>query len=351
MNNIKETFGEAADLYSVLGLKNRDDAENAAKLRKAYFRKALVYHPDKTKEKNAEVAKAKFQAISFAYQVLKNPEKRAEYNDTGHVDEEHDDDNEDVNAANAGGNNWKDYFDLIFGKLTTNKIDQFALKYKCSEEEQRDVLQRYKEFKGDLNKMLEFVMLSNPVDCRRWLEDYIKPAIASGSVPDYNDMIQKSLKKVEKKIEKEQKKQQEKKKAAKTAKSKSASKKENQNPASSSEEEEEEEEEMTDEDATETESEDEEPVKATPAKSKKKAGPASSNKKRKATKAKPTKAKKKSKEDDLVAMIQANQSKRSGAAFFSDMAARYGAKMDEDPLGDDEFENIQARLKKNKRSR
>jgi DnaJ homolog subfamily C member 9 len=310
-----------------------------------------VYHPDKTTEKNSEVAKSKFQAISLAYQVLKNPDKRAEYNESGHVDEEDDDDEDDT--MRGATKNWKDYFDLIFGKLTTSKIDQFALKYKCSEEEQNDVLKHYKQFKGDLNKMLEFVMLSEPVDAKRWLEDYIQPAIDKGTVPDYKDMIQKSLQKVQKKIEKEQQKKQNNKSAS--------NKKKCRNPASDEDEdeedaEEEDAEEMTDDDATETESEGE-AVSSPPPKKKNGKTNTLPAKQSNATKAKPTKAKvnkkkAKSKEDDLVAMIQAKHSKRSGDAFFAGMAAKYGAQMDDDPLGDDEFEKIQSRLnKKKKRTR
>jgi curved DNA-binding protein CbpA len=45
MDHVRKAFGESADLYEALGLKDRDEAENPAKLRKAYFRKALLYHP------------------------------------------------------------------------------------------------------------------------------------------------------------------------------------------------------------------------------------------------------------------------------------------------------------------
>jgi len=356
MDHIRQVFGEDADLYQVLGLKSRDDGEDPAKLRKAYYRKALVWHPDKT-TKDPKESKDKFQAISFAYNVLKNPEKRQEYNETGHVDEEGDDDDA---TKEASFKTWKDYFDRIFGQVTVSKIDQFATKYKCSEEEQKDVLKEYKQRKGDLVKMLDFLMLSTELDAKRWMEDYIQPAIDNGSIPDYSAAANKALKKLQKKIDKQQEKENQ--------------KKENQKPDSEggSEEDEmddEEEEAMSD---SETESEDEEaiaspsPPKKTPAK--KKATPA--KKKVTATKAKPTKAKptkknakvnsaKKAskKEDDLVAMIQANQSKRSGGLFAS-IGARYGVTMeddsdnnnnnDDDPMNDEEFAKIQARMTKQK---
>jgi len=199
MDHIRQVFGEDADLYQVLGLKSRDDGEDPAKLRKAYYRKALVWHPDKT-TKDPKESKDKFQAISFAYNVLKNPEKRQEYNETGHVDEEGDDDDA---TKEASFKTWKDYFDRIFGQVTVSKIDQFATKYKCSEEEQKDVLKEYKQRKGDLVKMLDFLMLSTELDAKRWMEDYIQPAIDNGSIPDYSAAANKALKKLQKKIDKE----------------------------------------------------------------------------------------------------------------------------------------------------
>lgn len=367
MDHVQQAFGEDADLYQVLGLKDRDDAEHPAKLRKAYFRAALLYHPDKTQEANAEVAKEKFQAISFAYQVLKNAEQRAEYNDTGHVDENHDDDDN----KNKTQKDWKDYFDRIFGKVTKSKIDQFSLKYKCSEEEQRDVLKEYKRWKGDLVKMLEYVMLSTPLDAKRWVEDYIGPAVSDGSVPAHSAVVNKSLKKLEKKLEKEQGKTNAAKKGKATAGKAKSSKKENVKPESSDEddddEEEEEFEEMSEEEeddsATETEEDEEEvvakPVAAKPTK-KGASAAAATKKKVTATKAKPSKAKAskknaKGKEADLFAMVQANQASRSENLFAS-LGARYGVDMEEDddkdPLDDEAFERIQKKLgNKKKRAR
>ena len=345
MNHVHKAFGEDADLYQVLGIKDRDDAENPAKLRKAYFRQALVWHPDKTKEKDAEVAKDKFQAISFAYEVLKNPERRAEYNETGHVDDHADDDDDETN--DGGKKDWKDYFDLIFGKVSTSQIDAFAMKYKCSEEEQRDVLAEYKKWRGDLSKCMEYVMLSEPLDAKRWIEDYIKPAREAGTVPDYDKTLQKSMKKLEAKIEKEQKK---------AMKAKEKAKKENKKPESEDDEESDESVVVAQVDSDATESEDD-VVVASPVVEKKKKKNAQSKKasatKAKPTKAKPTKKKAKGggKEGDLFAMIQANQAKRAGGVFAS-LGARYGVSMDDDdPMGDDEFEKIQKRLNSKNRSR
>jgi len=93
---------------------------------------------------------------------LKDPNKRKEYDKHGEIPLDDDDE-----ANDESKRSWKEYFDLIFGKLSTDDIDSFAEKYKMSEEEERDVLKNYVKFKGNLKKMLEFVMLSEERDVAR----------------------------------------------------------------------------------------------------------------------------------------------------------------------------------------
>ncbi|MGB1230298.1 MAG: molecular chaperone DnaJ [Holosporaceae bacterium] len=67
------------DYYTVLGLsKGASDRE----IKEAYRRLALKYHPDQNKgDKEAE---ARFKELSEAYKILKDPEKRAAYDQMGH---------------------------------------------------------------------------------------------------------------------------------------------------------------------------------------------------------------------------------------------------------------------------
>src|SRR3989304_1193650 len=68
------------DYYAILGV-GRDGSEDD--LKKAYRRLALRYHPDRNPgDKKAE---EKFKEISEAYQVLSDPEKRAQYDRYGHA--------------------------------------------------------------------------------------------------------------------------------------------------------------------------------------------------------------------------------------------------------------------------
>ncbi len=65
------------DYYQVMGVA-RDATE--AQIKHAYRRLARKYHPDVSKEKDAE---ARFKELGEAYEVLKSPEKRAAYDQLG----------------------------------------------------------------------------------------------------------------------------------------------------------------------------------------------------------------------------------------------------------------------------
>ena len=65
------------DYYKILGLE-RDAKE--ADVKKAYRRLARKYHPDVSKESNAE---EKFKEVGEAYEVLKDPQKRQAYDQLG----------------------------------------------------------------------------------------------------------------------------------------------------------------------------------------------------------------------------------------------------------------------------
>ena len=192
---ISQAFGEGANLYTiVLGLD--DDKPTQSQLRKAYYRRALLYHPDKQKQKTKEEkedAKRKFQAVSLAYAILKDDEKRKEYDQCGEMNDDYEDDDEFGRGKKSGTDIWKDIFASTFGKVTTKGIDEFTQSYKCSEEEEKDVLKYYTMFQGNLDKMLECVMCSDVIDKERWVEDYIKPAIDKCSVEDFSHQIKKSL--------------------------------------------------------------------------------------------------------------------------------------------------------------
>ena len=60
------------DYYEILGISKSDTDED---IRKAFRKKAMEYHPDRNKNPDAE---SKFKEINEAYQVLSDPNKRAQ---------------------------------------------------------------------------------------------------------------------------------------------------------------------------------------------------------------------------------------------------------------------------------
>lgn len=65
------------DYYQIMGL-SRDASQD--EIKRAYRKLARKYHPDVSKEADAE---ARFKELGEAYEVLKDPEKRAAYNQLG----------------------------------------------------------------------------------------------------------------------------------------------------------------------------------------------------------------------------------------------------------------------------
>jgi curved DNA-binding protein len=68
---------EFKDYYAALGLARDASADD---IKRAYRKLARKYHPDVSQEKDAE---ARFKEVAEAYEVLKDPEKRAAYDTAG----------------------------------------------------------------------------------------------------------------------------------------------------------------------------------------------------------------------------------------------------------------------------
>jgi len=65
------------DYYEILGVTRGSDADE---MKRAYRKLARKFHPDVSKEKNAE---EKFKEVQEAYEVLRDPDKRASYDQLG----------------------------------------------------------------------------------------------------------------------------------------------------------------------------------------------------------------------------------------------------------------------------
>src|SRR5918998_1391339 len=65
------------DYYKILGIAREASQDE---IKRVYRRLARKYHPDVSKEANAE---ERFKEVQEAYEVLKDPEKRAAYDQLG----------------------------------------------------------------------------------------------------------------------------------------------------------------------------------------------------------------------------------------------------------------------------
>ncbi len=68
------------DYYEILGVERDADA---GQIKRAYRKKAIQFHPDKNPDD--PTAAEKFREATEAYEVLKDPQKRAEYDRFGHA--------------------------------------------------------------------------------------------------------------------------------------------------------------------------------------------------------------------------------------------------------------------------
>jgi curved DNA-binding protein len=108
---------EFKDYYQVMGVA-RDATET--QIKQAYRKLARKYHPDVSKEKDAE---ARFKELGEAYEVLRSPEKRAAYDQLGQnhrAGEEFRpppnwDSGFEFSGAGPGNSAYSDFFDALFG--------------------------------------------------------------------------------------------------------------------------------------------------------------------------------------------------------------------------------------------
>jgi curved DNA-binding protein len=112
---------EFKDYYATLGVERSATPEE---IKRAYRKLARKYHPDVSKEPDAE---ARFKEVSEAYEALGDAEKRAAYDDVGKRYQRGQDFNpppgwdagfefSGADASASGGFDHSDFFDALFGR-------------------------------------------------------------------------------------------------------------------------------------------------------------------------------------------------------------------------------------------
>jgi DnaJ homolog subfamily C member 9 len=159
------------NFYEVL---NVETSASQQEIRKAYYKLALKYHPDRISSTFDECAKkeveAKFKAIGFAYEVLSNPNKREIY------------DRNPLTFSEGTADISK--FTELFTKITTQDIDDFKKYYIGSAEELEDIMASYMRNYGNIVKITEEVFFGSVYEEERYLE-LLKRQIVREILPDY----------------------------------------------------------------------------------------------------------------------------------------------------------------------
>jgi DnaJ family protein C protein 9 len=76
------------------------------------------------------------------------------------------------------GFDWTEYYRTQFAEVVTNeRIEEIKREYQGSDEEKQDVLKAYTKYKGDLDKLLETVLLSDVLDDEARFKKLIETAI------------------------------------------------------------------------------------------------------------------------------------------------------------------------------
>ncbi|KAF3930830.1 hypothetical protein ABW19_dt0201016 [Dactylella cylindrospora] len=174
--------------YEVLSvLKTATDSD----IRSAYRKLALKTHPDKAAPEDKAKAHAEFQKVAFAYAVLSDENRRARYDRTGRTDDKvlngDDVDDEDFD--------WESFYKEMWADVVTgDTLAEFKKTYQGSEEERDDLLAIFEEVEGDMDKVFENVMLSDPITDEDRFRKIIDAAIQAEEVEAYPAYVNETKK-------------------------------------------------------------------------------------------------------------------------------------------------------------
>ncbi|KAL5011054.1 hypothetical protein ScPMuIL_013359 [Solemya velum] len=181
LETCRNLFG-TNNLYDVLDIPKDSSAKD---VKRGYHKVSLRVHPDRVSGDEKDEATKKFQTLGKVYIILSDKEKRAVYDETGEVDDEND---------IPQDRDWYDYWRILFRKITVDDIKEFEKEYKESEEELADLKVAYVEAEGDLDQVMDMVMLATVEDEPRFTK-IIKNWIKNGDVPDFASFSDESNKK------------------------------------------------------------------------------------------------------------------------------------------------------------
>lgn len=156
---------DSSDIYEIFNVPEKDRKSlTTSKLKKLYYKLALVFHPDKNSgksKKQQDLATKKFQILGKIHKILSTPELKDLYDETGEIVDE---DANDLFGKSETDQEWSDYWRTLYPKVTVSKLKEFEKEYKNSSEELTDLKASYIENKGDMDKIMDSIMFSRLED-------------------------------------------------------------------------------------------------------------------------------------------------------------------------------------------
>jgi DnaJ family protein C protein 9 len=126
---------------------------------------------------------------------LSDERRRARYDNTGRTDESLDIDDDIFN--------WSDFYRTQFANaVTEDTIVSFTQEYKGSDEERDALLSAYTKYKGDMNKIYQQIMVSNPAVDEERFRKIINEAIEKEEVVAHQKFTEETQKSIDRRIAK-----------------------------------------------------------------------------------------------------------------------------------------------------
>jgi len=95
---------------------------------------------------------------------------------------------EDDNLGLSDDKVWADYWRELFPQVTVNDIEKFSKEYKGSDEELSDLKTVYMSCKGDMQKIIDSVMVAT-IDDEQRFRDILNPLIEAKELPSYKKFV------------------------------------------------------------------------------------------------------------------------------------------------------------------
>jgi DnaJ family protein C protein 9 len=92
---------------------------------------------------------------------------------------------EDAELGGEAFQNLYEYYRGAYKEVSTEDIEAFEREYRGSEEEKRDVLERYAKYEGDMTRVFAWVMCSEEADDSHRFADVVDEAVRDGRAESY----------------------------------------------------------------------------------------------------------------------------------------------------------------------